>query len=69
MVNGVDYNLEDVDVLLFIETSNVISVSDISLMEDNVYGTGMVLNIQPTSSRARSHPYHKQATACGGTCC
>lgn len=48
-VNGVDYHLDDVDVLPFIETADIVCLRYFALMENKVDGTGMVFNEQPVA--------------------
>ena len=48
-VNGVDDNLDDVDVLPFVESSDVVGFSNGALVEDEVDGTGMVFHIKPVA--------------------
>ena len=48
-VNGIDDNLDDVDVLPLVEATDVVGFCYFALMEDEVYGTGMVLYEQPVA--------------------
>ena len=45
-VNGVDDYLYDVDVFPFVEASDVVGLGNLALVENQVYGTGVVLNVQ-----------------------
>ena len=46
-VNGLDDNLYYVDVLPFVEAADVVGVSRLSFVEDEVDGAGVVFNIEP----------------------
>ena len=48
-VHGLDYYLDDVDVLPFVETANVVGLGHFPLMEDKVDGTGVVYHVQPVA--------------------
>ena len=48
-VNGLDYHLDDIDVLPLVETADVISFGNLSLMENHIDSTCMVLHIQPVA--------------------
>ena len=48
-VNGVDDNLDDVDVLPLVEASDIVCLGHLALMEDKVDGTGVVLHKQPVA--------------------
>ena len=48
-VDGVDEHLDDVDVLPLVEAANVVGVGYLALMEDDVDGTGMILNVEPVA--------------------
>ena len=49
-INGVDKHLDDVDVLPLIETTDIIGISNLTLMEDEVDGTGMIDDIEPVAN-------------------
>ena len=49
-VNGIDNNLDDIYVLPLVETTNIISLGNSSLMEDKVDSTGMILNEKPVAN-------------------
>lgn len=44
-----DHYLDDVDVLPFVETADVVGFGHFSLMEDEVDGTGVVYHVQPVT--------------------
>ncbi len=48
-VNGLDDHLDDVNVLPLIEATYIISIGNLTLMEDKVDGTGMIFYEQPVS--------------------
>ena len=48
-VDGLDDDFDDVDVLPFVETSNVIGFGDLASMENQVDGTGVVYHIEPVA--------------------
>ena len=48
-VNGLDDHFDDVDVLPLVETTDIISVGNLTLMENEVDGTGMILDKQPVT--------------------
>ena len=49
-INGVDKHLDDVDVLPFVETTDIVGISNLSLMENQVDGTGMIDDIEPVAN-------------------
>ena len=48
-IHGIDHHLDDVDVLPFIETADIVGFRNLSLMENQVDGTGMVFHIEPVA--------------------
>ena len=46
-INGVDDCLNDVDILPFVETTNVVCFGDSSFVEDGVDGSSMVFYVEP----------------------
>ena len=48
-VNGLDYHLDDVDVLPLVETADVIGLGYLTLVENHIDGTGMIHYIQPVA--------------------
>ena len=48
-VNRVDDNLDDVDVLPFVETADIIRLGNLAIVEDDIDGTCMVFYIQPVA--------------------
>ncbi len=48
-VNSLDDHLDDIDILPLVETTDVIGIGNLTLMEDEVDGTGMILNKQPVA--------------------
>ena len=48
-INSVDHHLDDVDVLPLVESSDVVCLSHLALMEDDVDGAGMIHYIQPVA--------------------
>ena len=49
-IYGVDKHLDDIDVLPLIEATDIISISNLTLMEDEVDGTGMIDDIEPVAN-------------------
>ena len=48
-VNGIDYYPDNVDVLPFVEATDVVGFGYFALMEDEVDGTGMVFYKEPVA--------------------
>ena len=48
-VYGLDDDLDEVDVLPFVEAADVVGLGDLAVMEDHVDGTGMVLDEEPVA--------------------
>ena len=48
-VHGLDEHMNDVDVLPLVEATDVVGVGGLALMEDEVYGTGVILYIEPVA--------------------
>ena len=48
-VYGLDHNLDKVDVLPLVETTNVVGLSNLALVEDEVDSTCVVLDIEPVA--------------------
>ena len=48
-VDGLDDDLDDVDVLPLVEAADIISLGNLTLMEDEVDGTGVVLHVEPVA--------------------
>ena len=48
-IDGINYHLDDVDVLPLVESSDVVCLSHLSLMEDDVDGAGMVFYKEPVT--------------------
>ena len=48
-INGLDYHLDDIDILPLVETANVVSLGNLALMENHIDGTGMIYYIQPVA--------------------
>ena len=48
-VNGIDDDLDDVDVLPFVEAANVVGFGYLAIVEDEVDGTGMVFYKEPVA--------------------
>ena len=48
-VNSPDQNLDQIYVLPFIESADVVRLGDLSIMENQVYGLGVVLDIEPVA--------------------
>ena len=49
LIYGLDHYLNQVDVLPFIETADVVRFGCLSFMENQVDGTGMVFHIEPVA--------------------
>ena len=49
-VNGIDNNLDNIDILPFVETTNIICLGNGSLMENEVDSTSMILNEKPVAN-------------------
>lgn len=48
-VDGVDDNLDDVDVLPFVEAADIVCLGNPAVVEDHVDGAGMVLDVKPVA--------------------
>ena len=48
-IDGINYNLDDVDVLPLVESSDVVCLCHLALMEDDVDGAGVIHYIQPVA--------------------
>ncbi len=48
-VDGLDDDMNDVDILPLVEAADVIGVGNLTLMEDEVNGAGVVFNIKPVA--------------------
>ena len=48
-VNGLDNHLDDIDILPLVETADVVSLGNLSLVENHIDGTGMIYYIQPVA--------------------
>ena len=48
-INGLDSHLDDIDVLPLVETTDVVSLGNLALMENHIDGTGMIYYIQPVA--------------------
>ena len=48
-INSLDYHLDDIDVLPLVETTDVVSLGNLALMENHIDGTGMIYYIQPVA--------------------
>ena len=49
-VDGVDEDVDDVDVLPLVETADIICVSHLALMEDKVDSASVVFYVQPVAN-------------------
>ena len=49
-IYGIDKHLDDVDVLPLIEATDIIGISNLALMEDEVDGTSMIDDIKPVAN-------------------
>ena len=48
-INGIYYDLDDVNVLPLVESTDVVGLSDSTVMEDGVNGTSMIHYIEPVA--------------------
>ena len=48
-VNSLDNHLDDIDVLPLVETADVVSLGNLTLVENQIDGTGMIYYIQPVA--------------------
>ena len=48
-IHRLNHHLDDIDVLPLVEATDVIRIGNLSLMENHVDGTGMILYIQPVA--------------------
>ena len=48
-INGLDNHLDDIDVLPLVETADVVSLGNLTLVENHIDGTGMIHYIQPVA--------------------
>ena len=49
LIDGLDHDLDDVDVLPFVEAADVVRLSDLSVMENHVDGTCVVFYKEPVA--------------------
>ena len=48
-INSLDNHLDDIDVLPLVETTDVVSFGNLTLVENHINGTSMIHNIQPVA--------------------
>ena len=48
-INSPDNHLDDIDVLPLVETADVVSLGNLTLVENHIDGTGMIYYIQPVA--------------------
>lgn len=48
-VHRLNYNLDDINVLPFIETADVVSFGNLAVVENHINGAGMIFYIQPVT--------------------
>ena len=48
-IDGVNHHLDDVDVLPLVESTDIVCLSHLALMEDDVDGAGVIHYIQPVA--------------------
>ena len=48
-INSLDDHLDDIDVLPLVETTDVVSLGNLTLVENHIDGTGMIYYIQPVA--------------------
>ena len=48
-INSLDNHLDDIDVLPLVETADVVSLGNLTLVENHIDGTGMIYYIQPVA--------------------
>ena len=48
-IHGLDNHLDDIDVLPLVETADVVSLGNLTLVENHIDGTGMIYYIQPVA--------------------
>ena len=48
-IDGINHHLDDVDVLPLVESSDVVCLCHLTLMEDEVDGSGVIYHIQPVA--------------------
>ena len=48
-IHGLDYHLDDIDVLPLVETADVVGLGNLTLVENHIDGTGMIYYIQPVA--------------------
>ena len=48
-INSLDNHLDDVDILPLVETADVVSLGNLTLVENHIDGTGMIHYIQPVA--------------------
>ena len=48
-VNSLDDHLDDIDVLPLVETADIVSLGNLTLVENHIDGTGMIYYIQPVA--------------------
>jgi len=49
LINGLDKYLDNINVLPLVETADVVGVGYLALMENDVDGTGVVLDVEPVT--------------------
>ena len=48
-IDGIYHHLDDVDVLPLVESTDIVSLCNLTLMEDDVDGAGVIHSIQPVA--------------------
>ena len=48
-IHGLDNHLDDIDVFPLVETTDVVSLGSLTLVENHIDGTGMIYYIQPVT--------------------
>ena len=48
-INSLDNHLDDIDILPLVETTDVIGLGNLTLVENHIDGTGMIYYIQPVA--------------------
>ena len=48
-IHGLDNHLDDIDVLPLVETADVVSLGNLTIVENHINGTGMIYYIQPVA--------------------
>ena len=60
-VDGTDHDLDEVDIPPFVESADVVGLSDAAFMEDQIDRAGMVLDVKPVADILAGSIYRKRS--------